>query len=96
MDNQDIHMEELNPANPEEYRTPRGWVPFESRREIISIKDAAPVTITLRSTENGPVLPGSHYQLATVTPPGHVAAIYDSLFPRGPIGLCRHGADDIP
>ena len=20
----------------------------------------------------------------------------DSLFPRGPIGLCRHGADDIP
>lgn len=82
MDNQDIHMEELNPANPEEYRTPRGWVPFESRREIISIKDAAPVTITLRNTENGPVLPGSHYQLATVTPPGHVAAISWTAFSR--------------
>ena len=34
-----------------------------------------PVTLTLRWTENGPVLPGSHFDLAEVTPPGHVASL---------------------
>jgi penicillin amidase len=33
------------------------------------------VTVTLRWSENGPVLPGTHYDLASVTPPGHVAAL---------------------
>jgi penicillin amidase len=68
-------MEELNPADPTEYRTPRGWRPFETERTIVEIAGADPVTVTLRWTENGPVLPGSHYDLASVTPDGHVAAI---------------------
>jgi penicillin amidase len=75
LDDQDVFMEELNPANPGEYRTPQGWVPFETRREIIEVKDASPVTITLRNTQNGPVLPGGQYGLGTITPPGHVASI---------------------
>ncbi|MBM7069657.1 penicillin acylase family protein [Actibacterium sp. 188UL27-1] len=75
LDDQDIFMEELNPANRQEYRTPSGWAPFKTERTIIRVKDAAPVTITLRNTENGPVLPGTHFELASVTPPGHVAAI---------------------
>lgn len=80
LDDQDLFMEELNPANPGEYRTPEGWRPFETRREIITVKDAPPVTITLRQTENGPVLPGQHYQLASITPPGHVAALSWTAF----------------
>ncbi len=74
-DDQDLYMEELNPANPETYRTPRGWKPFRTERSIIKVRDADPVTITLRWTENGPVLPGSHLGLDGVTPPGHVAAL---------------------
>ncbi len=74
-DDQDILMEELNPADPERYRTPEGWSRFETRRAIITVKDAEPVTITLRWSVNGPILPGGHFNLATVTPPGHVAAI---------------------
>jgi penicillin amidase len=74
-DDQDLYIEEVNPANPEQYRTPDGWADFVTRRSIITVKDAAPVTITLRWTENGPVLPGSHYDIGTVTPGGHVASV---------------------
>lgn len=74
-DDQDIKLEELNPADPERYRTPGGWKPFTIRKSIIDVKDAQPITVTLRWTENGPVLPGSHYDLASVTPPNHVAAL---------------------
>ncbi|PZQ99599.1 MAG: penicillin acylase family protein [Cereibacter sphaeroides] len=75
LDDQDVRIEQLNPENPEEYRTPDGWKKFETRRSILTIKDAPPVTLTLRWTDNGPVLPGSHYNLAAITPPGHVASV---------------------
>jgi penicillin G amidase len=75
VDDQDLLMEEVNPDNGEEYRTPDGWKAFETRRSIITVKGADPVTITLRWSDNGPILPGSHYDLASVTPPGHVAAL---------------------
>ncbi|WP_417676065.1 penicillin acylase family protein [Pseudodonghicola sp.] len=75
LDDQDVFIERLNPDNPEEYLTPDGYKPFESRPSIIQIKDAPPITLTLRWTENGPVLPGSHYHLDSITPPGHVAAL---------------------
>jgi penicillin amidase len=75
LDDQDVLIEELNPENTEEYRTPDGWATFESRQSIITVKDAAPVTLTLRWSRNGPILPGTHYELASITPGGHVAAI---------------------
>lgn len=75
LDDQDIHIEEVNPADPQRYRTPDGWKPFETRQSIIEVKDSAPVTVTLRWTENGPVLPGTHYDLASVTPRGSVASL---------------------
>lgn len=75
LDDQDAHIEELNPADPGRYRTEAGWKPFVTRKSIIEIKDEAPVTLTLRWTDNGPVLPGTHYDLASVTPRGHVVSL---------------------
>ncbi|MFN3847469.1 MAG: penicillin acylase family protein, partial [Paracoccaceae bacterium] len=75
VDDQDLVMEKLNPANSEEYETSTGFKPFTTRRSILQVKGEPPVTITLRWSEAGPVLPGSHYDLASVTPPGHVAAL---------------------
>lgn len=75
LDDQDVFIEELNPANREEYRTPDGFKKFRTRASIVTVKDMDPVTLTLRWTDNGPVLPGTHYNLATITPPGHVAAV---------------------
>ena len=83
LDDQDLFIEELNPDNPEEYKTPDGFARFVTRRSIIDIKDHAPVTLTLRWTENGPVLPGTQFDLGTITPPGHVAALsWTALSPR--------------
>ncbi|MGB8622053.1 MAG: penicillin acylase family protein [Paracoccaceae bacterium] len=75
LDDLDVHIEKLNPDNPQEYLTPDGYKSFRTRRSIIEVKDSAPVTITLRWTDNGPVLPGSHYGLRSITPKGHVASI---------------------
>ena len=75
VDDQDVMIEELNPDNSEEYRTPDGFKPFDSRASIIEIKGADPITLTLRWSDNGPVLPGSFRNLGTITPPGHVAAL---------------------
>ena len=75
LDDQDVYIEELNPANREEYRTLDGFKKFVKRASIITVKDLDPVTLTLRWTDNGPVLPGTHYNLASITPPGHVASV---------------------
>ncbi|HKK97317.1 MAG TPA: penicillin acylase family protein, partial [Marivita sp.] len=83
LDDQDIFIEELNPDNSEQYRTPEGYKAFVTRRSIIDIKDETPVTLTLRWTDNGPVLPSTQFDLGTITPPGHVTALsWTALSPR--------------
>ncbi|MGB7318921.1 MAG: penicillin acylase family protein [Planktotalea sp.] len=83
LDDQDLFIEQLNPDNPEEYLTPEGFKSFETRKSIINVKDSEPVTITLRWTDNGPVLPGSDFSLSTITPTGHVVALsWTALSPR--------------
>ena len=75
LDDQDLLMEELDPERPEYYKAPEGYKKFRSRETIINIKDHAPVTITLRWSDNGPILPGTHYGISEITPRGHVAAL---------------------
>src|SRR5690606_25186677 len=75
VDDQDLRIEEANPADPSRYRTPDGWTPFATRAPIIEVKDAQPITVTLRWTDNGPVLPEDVYDVGSITPPGHVAAL---------------------
>ena len=75
LDDQDVVIEKINPVNPLQYMTPTGPKDFITRRTIITVKDQQPVTITQRWSESGPILPGTHYDLATVTPPGSVAAL---------------------
>lgn len=75
LDDIDLYVEELNPDNPEQYRTPDGWAEFRTDRRVIEVAGSAPVTITRRWTDNGPVIPGNHYDFAAVTPPGHVMSM---------------------
>jgi penicillin G amidase len=56
LDQQDLYVEELNPANPLEYRTATGWATMATRREVFRVKGSDPQTITLRFTRHGPVL----------------------------------------
>ncbi len=75
LDDQDVFIEEVNPANPDEYRTPDGWKPFVARDSVITVKGQAPVTVRLQWTDNGPVLPPDVYDLGTIRPPGHVTSV---------------------
>ncbi|MEO0702915.1 MAG: penicillin acylase family protein [Pseudomonadota bacterium] len=74
-DDQDVFIERLNPDNPEEVLTPNGYRPLTTRRSIIRVDGEEPRTVTLRWSDNGPILPGSQYGLAAITPPGHVASV---------------------
>ncbi len=75
VDDQDVLIEELNPDNPNEYRDGDGWVRFRQRDSIIRVKDSPATTIKLQWSRNGPVIPGDHFNLATITPRGHVTAL---------------------
>lgn len=74
-DDQDLFIEKLKSGNPEEYLTPDGYKKMRSRRSIINVKGGEPHTVTLRWTENGPVLPGSFFGLSAITPPGHAVSL---------------------
>lgn len=76
LDDADIAIEEVQPGNSGRYRGRAGWTDFATRREVIRVLDGADQSITLRQTENGPLVPGLAPGLAEVTPQGHVAALH--------------------
>ncbi|MEE2861461.1 MAG: penicillin acylase family protein [Pseudomonadota bacterium] len=75
IDDADIAIEEVQPGNTNRYRGPRGWTEFETRTETIRVLDGSARTVTLRATQNGPVLSSLDPGLADVIPIGHVAAL---------------------
>ncbi|NDV00771.1 penicillin acylase family protein [Pseudoroseicyclus tamaricis] len=72
VDDVDLYQEEVNPANADQYRGPDGWEEFVQRETIINVAGAAPVTINLQWSANGPVLPPEQFGLPYIRPPGHV------------------------
>jgi penicillin amidase len=75
LDVADIAIEEVQPGNTDRYRGTQGWTEFQTRTEVIRVLDAPPQTITLRETQNGPVVPGLDSGLRDVTPIGHVPSL---------------------
>ena len=75
VDDTDIHVEEVNPSNAGEYRTPDGWRPFRNQDSIVEVRDGVAETLRLQWTENGPVLSPDMFDLGTIRPPGHVTTI---------------------
>jgi penicillin amidase len=56
-DDLDLVRLEINPANPDEYRTPHGWRAFERRQELIRVKGGEDKTVEVSNTVWGPVSP---------------------------------------
>lgn len=75
IDDQDLYIEEVQPGDAGRYRGASGWTGFDTRRETLNVRGAEPRTITLRETENGPVIPGFQFGLSDILPAGHVAAL---------------------
>ncbi len=74
-DDQDVFIEEVNPADARQYRTPEGWAEFTTSESIIEVRGAAPVTLDLQWTVNGPVLSPEIMNLGSIRPPGHVTVL---------------------
>ena len=55
-DTQDLFIERIDPANPATYMTPEGSLPFETRHEVISVKDGEDEILNVRETRHGPVI----------------------------------------
>ncbi|MEX6502004.1 penicillin acylase family protein [Pseudomonas zhanjiangensis] len=55
-DDVDLIAERLNPDNPEQVWYRGQWVDLQRREEVIRVKDAEPVTLTLRRSPHGPLI----------------------------------------
>jgi penicillin amidase len=56
LDQQDLYVEELNSANPIEYKTETGWEKMQVQHEKFLVKGAPPSEVDLKFTRHGPVL----------------------------------------
>jgi len=56
MDQQDLYVERLDPADHGRYRHRDGWEPVKVERETIAVKGEAAREVVLRFTRHGPVL----------------------------------------
>jgi penicillin amidase len=56
LDQQDLYLAQLNPADPEQYKTERGWERMEAKTETIAVRGGTPVQVKLKFTRHGPVL----------------------------------------
>jgi penicillin G amidase len=56
IDQEDLYVYELNPANPEQYKYQGQWERFHVVREEIKIKGQQPMPVDLKFTRHGPVI----------------------------------------
>jgi len=74
-DTQDLFVETLDASDPNQYLTPDGRKPFETRDEIIKVKGGADVALHIRSTRHGPVMSDISKEFAAVAGPNQVVAL---------------------
>ena len=56
IDQEDLYIYELNPANPNQYKYQGSWEPFRVVHEEIKVKGQAPASAELMLTRHGPVI----------------------------------------
>jgi len=56
VDQQDLYIEQLNPANPLQYRRNGKWESMRKEKTVITVKNGSPESLTLKFTQHGPVL----------------------------------------
>ena len=74
-DTQDLFLEKLDPEDPARYLAPDGYRRFDTRREVIEVKDGDDVVVQVRESRHGPVLDDGSAAAARAAPPGHVFAL---------------------
>ncbi len=56
IDQQDLYVEKIDPANPNRYMYKGAWKPVEIEKQQIAVKGAAPQNVELRYTLHGPII----------------------------------------
>jgi penicillin amidase len=56
LDQQDLYLEDINSADPSQYKTPNGWEAMQIRKETFGVSGGKTVEVDLRFTRHGPVL----------------------------------------
>ena len=56
VDQQDLYLETLNPADSKQYRTEHGWQAMREEQETIHVRGAGDVSVVLHFTRHGPVV----------------------------------------
>ena len=56
LDQQDLYIEDLNPQDPLQYKTAKGWARMQVEHDSIAVKGKPPVEVDLKFTRHGPVL----------------------------------------
>jgi penicillin amidase len=56
VDQEDLYVYDLNPADPDQYRYKGAWEPMRLVTETIPVKGEAPRQVTLKFTRHGPVI----------------------------------------
>lgn len=59
-DQQDLYLEQLNPDDPEQYRTRQGWARMQKQREAFHVRGGPDVVVDFKFTRHGPVLWQDH------------------------------------
>ncbi|SNS93597.1 penicillin acylase family protein [Pseudomonas segetis] len=67
-DDLDLIAEKVNPDNPNQVWYHGQWTDLQSRTETITVKDAEPVTLTLRRSPHGPIINDALGESAGKTP----------------------------
>ncbi len=55
-DVQDLYLERIDSGDPSRYQTPDGWATFSQTKEVIKVRGAEDVPVTVRRTRHGPVI----------------------------------------
>ena len=57
-DDIDFYWEENNPTDANLYKTPEGWKAYETRTQTIKVKDGDDVSVTIKTSQHGPIMNG--------------------------------------
>jgi penicillin G amidase len=74
-DSQDLHVEQIDPADPGRYRTPDGFRAFDVRQESIPVRGGGARALVVRSSRHGPLLSDADPAVAASLPAGLALAL---------------------
>ncbi|MGL2962199.1 penicillin acylase family protein [Flavobacterium sp. RSB2_4_14] len=57
-DDVDFFLEEENPNNPKQYKTPEGYKNYTYQQRIIKVKDSTDVKLNVKTSQHGPIITG--------------------------------------